>query len=315
VTLDASATAPADAHWMPALPNEPPPLRLADLVDLPGRRAAAPSCRDDHTAAPHDLGTAPAFAPVFDVPARGTFSPGSGRFADLLAIELGDSAAAAESSTGAADAPIDVPVALGGNAVIPRMPADVVGPAAEDALDGGLDLGAWLRATTPEESTRMTTAAVPQSGDERADFDATLRAFTAGVDRTIGHEDFDSHYDLGVAFREMGLVEEAIVQFQRAAQAPGRPLRAVEALGQCFLDAGHPELALSTLAEPVAAAAARGDGDASLVAVHYLMGAAAQALGRPDDARRWLVRVVATDVRFRDASSRLAALPPPTPTR
>jgi hypothetical protein len=45
------------------------------------------------------------------------------------------------------------------------------------------------------------------------------------------------------------------------------------------------------------------------------MGAAAQALGRPDDARRWLVRVVATDVRFRDASSRLAALPPPTPTR
>jgi tetratricopeptide (TPR) repeat protein len=186
-----------------------------------------------------------------------------------------------------------------------------VAPSADD----GLDLGAWLRETTPEESTRMTTAQVPQSGDEAADFDATLRAFTAGVRRTVDHEDFDSHYDLGVAFREMGLVDEAIVQFQRAAQAPGRPLRALEALGQCFLDAGQPELALSTLARPAAAAADHGTGDASLVAVHYLMGAAAQALGRSDDARRWLVRVVATDVRFRDASDRLAALPPPTPTR
>jgi tetratricopeptide (TPR) repeat protein len=213
----------------------------------------------------------------------------AGHFADLLAVELSAPA----------------PVAAGRGAPAAPRAAD------EDALD----LGAWLRDTTPEASTRLTTAVVPQSGDEQADFDATLRAFTSGVSRAVEHEDFDSHYDLGVAFREMGLLEEAVVEFQRAALAPGRPLRALEALGQCFLDAGQPEVALVTLEAPAAAAAASGVGDASLVAVHYLMGAAAEALGRRDDARRWLVRVVATDVRFRDAASRLAALPPPTSVR
>ena len=265
-----AADTPRQTPVLPAeLPNEPPPLCLADLADVAGRRPAPAAWAD------------PAPEPA----------PAPGRFADLLAAELAD--------IGAVPPPAD--------RVPPRAPA------AASPDDDGLDLGAWLRETTPEESTRMTTADVAQSGDEQADFDATLRIFTDGVARAVGHEDFDSHYDLGVAFREMGLLDEAIVQFQRAAQAPGRPLRALEALAQCFLDADQPELALSTLAAPVAAAEAVGD--ASLVGVHYLMGAAAQALDRPDDARRWLVRVVATDVRFRDASCRLAALSPPAPTR
>lgn len=294
--LTRAARPAAPGGRLVALANEPPPLRLADLADVARPRVGTP------------LAGRPADAPE---PSIAT-GDADGRFADLLAIELGDAAADASPPAGAAPAPYadrEAPASMTSTA---RADA----PAGDALLgaDDGLDLGAWLRETTPEESTRMTTADVPQSGDEQADFDATLRVFTAGVSRAVGHEDFDSHYDLGVAFREMGLVEEAIVQFQRAAQAPGRPLRALEALGQCFLDAGQPELTLSTLTGPAAAADAS-VGDASLVAVHYLMGAAAQALGRPDDARRWLVRVVATDVRFRDASRRLAALSPPTPTR
>ena len=206
--------------------------------------------------------------------------------------------------------PVDLPEPA--EPVAASSPSQASEPAATDDL---LDLGAWLRDTEETPTTRLTTASVPQTGDEQADFDATLRAFTAGVARAVEHHDFDSHYDLGVAFREMGLVDEAIVEFQRAALAPGRPLRALEALAQCFLDVRQPDVALSTLEAAVAEAAAAGAGDASLVGVHYLMGAAAQALGRPDDARRWFVRVVATDVRFRDAAARLAALSPPSPVR
>jgi tetratricopeptide (TPR) repeat protein len=271
------------AHLPRSLPDEPPALRIADLADAGRRQPAAPAPALPDWATP----------PAADLAPTPPVGPAPGRFADLMAAGLGDLGAAAPTAP-AADRPA---------AGAPAFASD----------DDGLDLGAWLRESTPAESTRMTTAAVPQSGDEQADFDATLRAFTAGVTRSVGHEDFDSHYDLGVAFREMGLLEEAIVEFQRAAQAPGRSLRALEALAQCFLDSDQPELALTTLTGPVAAAEAAGD--AGLLGVHYLMGAAAQALNRPDDARRWLVRVVAADVRFRDASSRLAALPPPAPTR
>lgn len=284
-SVHATAAAP---RWADALPGDPPPLRLGELAHVV---AGEPS------AVPLPYAT-PEAAPV--TPGR---SVADGHFADLLAVEL---------------APADVePDQEADVASEPAAPAATryAPPAAPAADAAPIDLGAWLRDTTPAASTRLTTPVVPQSGDEQADFDATLRAFTSGVARAVEHEDFDSHYDLGVAFREMGLLDEAIVEFQRAALAPGRPLRALETLAQCFLDAGQPELALTTLHEPAAAAVASGVGDASLVAVHYLMGAAAEALGRRDDARRWFVRVVATDFRFRDATSRLAALPPPTPVR
>jgi tetratricopeptide (TPR) repeat protein len=279
----------AAPRWAGALQDEPPPLRLAELADV--RDASAPAL-------------APALPDLGDLEVRPV---------DLAWAEPAAPRTPADALDGvvpALDAPLASPAAAAmTDLAVPMTP--VVESSGLVGADDGLDLGAWLREVVPAESTRMTTFDVPQSGDEQADFDATLRTFTEGVTRAVDRDDFDSHYDLGVAFREMGLLDEAIVQFQRAAQAPGRPLRAIEALAQSFLDAGQPELAFSTLEGPVEAAERAGAGDASLVAVHYLMGAAAQALGRSHDARRWLVRVVATDVRFRDASSRLAALPSP----
>jgi tetratricopeptide (TPR) repeat protein len=320
--------------------DEPAPLRLAELLrlDEPGEAEWTPdvarardsdgswgtvwtpadaSGADAEWEIPTSRGAEPAFEPTLE-PA---FEPAADRALDPprehpLGL-VGEDALA-----DAYDVALELPpvgwvarsdVATEG--VAPGDPATADPAAASAAAEDGLDLGAWLRDDDEPATTRLTTAVVPQTGDEQADFDATLRAFTRGVERAVGHEDWDSHYDLGVAFREMGLVEEAIVEFQRAARAPGSPLRTLEALAQCFLDMRQPELALSTLERPATAAAREGAGDAALVGVHYLMGAAAQALGRPDDARHWLVRVVATDVRFRDAATRLAALPPPNPVR
>lgn len=326
-----AATA-ADAGWAAALPGEPPALRLGDLADVVPTRAGAelPGLLasghyddlfvvepDQH---PTDATSALPIIIVDDVLPVEPVDVDLG--IDPFTLDLDTAPAdpalpAADMAPASAgldflEVPADdwapAPVALW-TPDAPAEAAPAAPPAATHAVsDDGLDLGAWLRDVTPEESTRMTTSVVPQSGDEQADFDATLRAFTAGVSRAVDHEDFDSHYDLGVAFREMGLLEEAIVEFQRAARAPSGALRAHEALAQCFLDGDQPELAFSTLAGPAAMAAREGTGDASLIAVHYLLGAAAQALGRGDEARGWFVRVVATDVRFRDAGQRLAAL-------
>jgi pilus assembly protein FimV len=152
-----------------------------------------------------------------------------------------------------------------------------------------------------------------QTGDEEADFQRMLDAFKAGVERNIDGEDFDSHYDLGVAFREMGLLEEATTQFQRASRAPGRPLRAIEALGQCLIDLGHPELALEALRRGVedGSAGAPPLPDQQLVGVIYLLGVASEQTQRSDAACAYYRRVLATDLQFRDAARRLAQLSAP----
>jgi tetratricopeptide (TPR) repeat protein len=203
--------------------------------------------------------------------------------------------------------------------VLDEEPAPVRAPepaaAAPVPDDDGIDLGAWLRESEPAPSTRLVAAAMPTTGDEQADFQATLQAFKAGIARSLADADFDAHYDLGVAYKEMGLLEEAIGEFQKAARAPGQPLRALEALADCFLERGEPQLVLSALAATAPALAVGSPGVAGApqhVALCYLLGAASQEVGRTDDARSWFLRVLATDYAFRDAATRLASLSPPT---
>ena len=63
-------------------------------------------------------------------------------------------------------------------------------------------------------------------------------------------EDPETHYNLGVAFREMGLLDEAIGELQKVCQAVdhGHPFPQVMQtytwLAQCFLDKGVPEAAI-----------------------------------------------------------------------
>jgi pilus assembly protein FimV len=238
-----------------------------------------------------------------------------------------DAPAATPEPEGAALALLDVedvvelePVVEAAPAAVPApasVTTPVVAPAAPTAAsstDGEyVDLGDWLRETEEPRSSRMVTAEPSQTGDEEADFQRMLDAFKAGVERNIEDEDFDSHYDLGVAFREMGLLEEATTQFQRASRAPGRPLRAIEALGECLIELGHPELALEALRRGIE----DGTGEASplpdqqLVGVIYLLGMASEQTQRSDAASAYYRRVLATDLQFRDAARRLAQLSAP----
>src|SRR2546422_5575392 len=78
-------------------------------------------------------------------------------------------------------------------------------------------------------------------------FQEMLARFKQGIDENIDEGDFQSHYDLGVAFKEMGLLDEAIAELQKALRAPDGKLRSSEALGVCFLDKGAYVVAESIL--------------------------------------------------------------------
>jgi tetratricopeptide (TPR) repeat protein len=65
-----------------------------------------------------------------------------------------------------------------------------------------------------------------------------FQAFQKGVDEKIGQEDFDTRYNLGIAYKEMGLIEEAIHEFLIAAKHPLKFFDAAGLLGICFRDQG-----------------------------------------------------------------------------
>jgi tetratricopeptide (TPR) repeat protein len=71
-----------------------------------------------------------------------------------------------------------------------------------------------------------------------------FREFKKGVEQQLSAEDYETHYNLGIAYKEMGLVDEAIGEFQLASKDLGRAIECCSMLGHCFLEKGMPQLAV-----------------------------------------------------------------------
>jgi tetratricopeptide (TPR) repeat protein len=167
-----------------------------------------------------------------------------------------------------------------------------------------VNLGDWLRDGIAPMDTRMVVEEHEPTGDEAADFADMLRKFKQGIAENVDAEDYQSHYDLAIAYKEMGLLDEAIGEFQKALGSPVNRLPTYEALGQCFLDKGQYKLASSILNRALSETAS----EEQLVGVLYLLGRAEEAQGLVNDAMTHYQRVLVLDIQFRDIADRLSEL-------
>ena len=127
-------------------------------------------------------------------------------------------------------------------------------------------------------------------------------------------EDLETHYNLGIAFREMGLLEEAISEFQKVAKATDRgrafpyTMQCCTFLGLAFMDKGQPGVAAiwydRALRTP--------DLDPeSVLALRYDLGVAQESAGEPAAALKTFSQVYAMNIDYRDVGERIAALQKP----
>src|SRR5437762_113358 len=178
----------------------------------------------------------------------------------------------------------------------------------DEATDSGefVDLSAMiLDEEMPERDTRMKVADEEPTGDEEQDFQDMLQRFKQGIDENIDEADFQAHYDLGVAFKEMGLLDEAIAELQKALRAPEGKLRSSEALGVCFVEKGAFVVAESILRRALDLPAS---GDQERLGILYWLARALEEQGKRVEARDLYGRVFAVDIRFKDVGARAKAL-------
>ncbi|HEY4131378.1 MAG TPA: tetratricopeptide repeat protein [Gemmatimonadaceae bacterium] len=212
---------------------------------------------------------------------------------DSLDLPLLDTSASTGKSASQEPATITTP----SGSIVPA-PAPQAGRGADF-----VNLGDWLRdASAAPKDTRMVVAEQEPTGDEEADFADMLRKFKQGVAENVDAEDYQSHYDLAIAFKEMGLLDEAISEFQKALGSPTNRLPTYEALGQCFLEKSQPRLAMSVLARALTESA----NEEQLIGVLYLLGRSAEELGLAADALVYYQRVFVQDIQFRDISERMS---------
>ena len=112
-------------------------------------------------------------------------------------------------------------------------------------------------------------------------------------------EDF---YDEGMAFREIGRLDEAISAFMHASKSPSRRIASLELIGHCYVEKGlFGEAIRSFLA--ALQSGAQGPGATNL---KYEIGAAHEAEGELQNALSWFEACAADDAHHRDVSERIA---------
>ena len=127
-------------------------------------------------------------------------------------------------------------------------------------------------------------------------------------------EDLETHYNLGIAFREMGLLEEAIGEFQKVAKANDRgkafryAMQCSTLLGLAFMEKGQPNIAAIWYER---ALNTPGIDSESKLALRYDLGVAQESAGELDAALKSFSQVYAINIDYRDVAERIASLQKP----
>ena len=126
-----------------------------------------------------------------------------------------------------------------------------------------------------------------------------------------GDDDPETHYNLGVAFREMGLLDEAIAELQKVCTAIDRgkgfaqPMQTYTWLAQCFIDKGVPEAAIRWYEK---ALNIPGLDDQVRLAINYELGSACETAQDKPAALRYFTDVYGANIDYRDVAERIQAL-------
>jgi len=181
----------------------------------------------------------------------------------------------------------------------------------EDLGMGGLT-PSYSKAATEAPVKSVDKSNLSDSGPLKEVFDE----FRAELgEMSSDDEDLETHYNLGTAFREMGLLEEAISEFQKVAKANerGRPFRyamqCCTLLGLAFMEKGQPGIAAIWYERALEIPGVEPE---SILALRYDLGIAQESAGEPEAALKSFSKVYAMNIDYRDVAERIAALQKPS---
>jgi hypothetical protein len=224
--------------------------------------------------------------------------------------------AVAEAKTPVAQAPAQhLPVP----APLPAPPA--IAPAASAAAAAAASSGTSavaaqaIKPQIPAIAAPAPVASKPSPFGEDAGVDLAEMFGELKHDLEVGasttEEDPETHYNLGIAFREMGLLDEAIGELQKTCQAVDRGhafpqvMQTYTWLAQCFLDKGVPQAAIRWYDK---ALSAPGVDEDTRTALHYELAAAYETSGDKPSALKHFMEVYGRNIDYRDVAERIKPL-------
>lgn len=168
----------------------------------------------------------------------------------------------------------------------------------DEYFDLASELGAALDGLqTPEEEPH-----VEDKSPEEMSFEEVFEEFKRGVEQKVGEEDYSTHYNLGIAYKEMELMDEAIGEFQIAARSPQYFVECCSMLGICFREKGLAELAEKWYRKGIGAP---GFTDEAYIGLKYDLAETLAEQGRDDESMELFKEVYAVNTNYRDIKNKV----------
>jgi tetratricopeptide (TPR) repeat protein len=132
-----------------------------------------------------------------------------------------------------------------------------------------------------------------------------FNAFKEGVAQSVSEDDVDTHFDLAIAYREMGLMDDAFKAFELCAKTEKRRIEAMYQMGMILkmkedLDSAK-DTFLRALEQPQV-------GNQEKLSLFYELGEVFMALDDTNSAKKFFEDVQNLDPQFREVQQRLAQL-------
>ncbi len=182
----------------------------------------------------------------------------------------------------------------------PRESEDIF---ADEPVEEYIDLAKELEDELAEEEAMVEEATGRGKGE--ALLDEVFREFQKGVAEQLSDEDSDTHFNLGIAYKEMGLLNEAIGEFQIASHDPDYFVEACSMIGVCANELGRHVDAAEWYQKALVAPDLSSD---ARTALRYELAFSFEMTGEIEQAVGLFADIQSIDPAYRDVSARLAAL-------
>jgi len=131
--------------------------------------------------------------------------------------------------------------------------------------------------------------------------DELFNAFREGVEQQVQVDDYETHYNLGIAYKEMMLIDPALEEFKKAMRDPERTLECCSMLAICEQVQGNLETAVEWLHQGIDAP---GFPPEDSIGLRYDLGEMLEQLGRTEEARKEFQIVFDMDAEYRDVAKK-----------
>ena len=305
------AEAPAEEITPPPMPKQKPGVLkefVSNLESSLGEGFLPQTTAKEIT--PHP---APAMAEVAQAAGQPGHAGVLGEFVSDLEASLGDSflphAPVPQTQVEAVPAAAHSAIAVAATAApaAPMASAAAAAPAPQPGAPTFTYQPAKIRPLAPQKpAAPLSTGAGVDLADMFGELKQELEEDTAAA-----QEDPETHYNLGVAFREMGLLDEAIAELQKVCQAVDRGhtfaqvMQTYTWLAQCFLDKGVPEAAIRWYERALKLA---GIDEETRIALNYELASAYENAGNKTAALSHFMEVYGSNIDYRDVAERIKAL-------